>query len=125
MLSRGESRIATVIGAGVQGREHLRLLPLVRGFVRINVCSLRFDDAQKLAAQSPIACATDDAEGAVRQSGVVCLATHSAAPVIKSEWVKPGTQVTSVRDRPPHDDLPEVLASKNRLFCACTYVFQQ
>jgi len=30
LLSRSESRIATVI-AGVQGREHLRLLPLIRG----------------------------------------------------------------------------------------------
>ena len=47
MLSRSESRIATVIGAGVQGREHLRLLPLIRDFERINVCSLHFDHAKK------------------------------------------------------------------------------
>ena len=52
LLSRSQSRIATVIGAGVQGREHLRLLPLIRDFERINVCSLRFEDAEKLAAQS-------------------------------------------------------------------------
>ena len=52
LLSRPESRIATVIGAGVQGCQHLRLLPLVRNFERINLCSLRFDEAQKLAAQS-------------------------------------------------------------------------
>jgi hypothetical protein len=48
MLSRSESRIATVIGAGVQGREHVRLLPLIRNFERINVCSLPFEDAQSL-----------------------------------------------------------------------------
>jgi len=42
MLSRNKSRIATVIGAGVQGREHLRLLLLIRDLERVNMCSLRF-----------------------------------------------------------------------------------
>src|SRR5208282_4675571 len=46
MLSRAGSRIATVIGAGVQGRQHLRMLPLARKFDRINVCSLRFEEAE-------------------------------------------------------------------------------
>src|SRR6266705_1397337 len=68
MLSRPGSRIATVIGAGVQGREHLRLLPLIRDFERINVCSLRVEDAQKLVAGSQIARATTDMEAAVRES---------------------------------------------------------
>jgi alanine dehydrogenase len=81
MLSRSESRIATVIGAGVQGREHVRLLPLIREFEHINVCSLRFEDAQRLAALSEIARATPNVEAAVRESDVVCLAAHSPAPV--------------------------------------------
>jgi alanine dehydrogenase len=124
MLSRGESRIATLIGAGVQGREHLRLLPLIRDFKRINVCSLRFDDAQRLAAQSPIACATAEAEGAVRESDVVCLATHSATAVIRLEWIKPGTHVTSVGYCPPHGELPKGLASKHHLFVETPDAFQ-
>jgi alanine dehydrogenase len=116
MLSRPESRIATVIGAGVQGRQHLRLLPLVRNFARINLCSLRFNEAQKLAAQSNIACATADVEKAVRESDVVCLATHSPEPVIDSAWVKPGTHVTSVGFHPPNGELPKDLAGAHRLF---------
>jgi alanine dehydrogenase len=95
-LSRRGSRIATVIGAGVQGREHLRLLPLIRDFERINVCSLRFKDAEKLAAGSAIARATTDLEAAVRESDVVCLAAHSPTPVIRPEWVKRGAHVSSV-----------------------------
>jgi ornithine cyclodeaminase/alanine dehydrogenase-like protein (mu-crystallin family) len=90
MLSRSESRIATVIGAGVQGREHLKLLPLVRDLERINVCSLHFEDARKLAARSEIARATTDVEAAVRESDIVCLAAHSPTPVIRSEWVSSG-----------------------------------
>ena len=124
MLSRSESRTATVIGAGVQGREHVRLLPLIRDFERINVCSLRFEDAQKLAALSEIARATADVEAAVRESDIVCLATHSATPVIKSEWVKPGAHVSSVGYHPPHGELPKDLASENRLFVETLDAFQ-
>ena len=124
MLSRSSSRIATVIGAGVQGRQHVRLLPLIRDFERINICSLRFEDAQKLAAESEIARATSDMEAAVRESDIVCLATHSPTPVIRSEWVRPGAHVTSVGYCPPHGELPKDLASNHRLFVETLDAFQ-
>jgi len=116
MLSRSGSRIATVIGAGVQGREHLRLLPLIRDLERIHVCSLRYDDAEKLAARSEIARATANVEAAVRESDIVCLATHSPAPVIRPEWVKRGTHVSSVGYSPPNGELPKELPREHRLF---------
>ena len=116
LLSRKDSRVATVIGAGVQAREHLRLLPLIRDFERINVCSLRYDDAEKLAGRSDRAKAARDVEQAVRESDIVCLATHSPAPVIDADWVKPGTHVTSVGFHPPDGELPRALAIGCRLF---------
>src|SRR6516162_10074725 len=124
MLSRSEARIATVIGAGVQGREHVKFLPLIRNLDRINVCSLRFEDAQKLATQNEIACATADVETAVRESDILCLATHSPTPVIRSEWVKLGAHVSSVGYYPPHGELPKDLASKHRLFVETLDAFQ-
>ena len=124
LLSRSESRIATVIGAGVQGREHVRLLPLIRNLDRINVCSLHFEDARKLASRNEIARATADVETAVRESDIVCLATHSPTPVIKSEWVKPGAHVSSVGYCPPHGELPKDLARGRRLFVETLDAFQ-
>jgi ornithine cyclodeaminase/alanine dehydrogenase-like protein (mu-crystallin family) len=124
LLCRNGSRIATVIGAGVQGREHLRLLPLIRDFEHINVCSLRFEDAQKLAARSELARATIDVEGAVRESDLVCLATHSATPVIRPEWIKPGAHVSSVGYSPPDGELPKALAKDHRLFVETLDAFQ-
>lgn len=124
MLSRSESRVATVIGGGVQGREHVRLLPLIRDFERINICSLRFEDAQKLAAQSEVARAAADVEAAVRESDIVCLATHSPTPVIRSEWVKLGAHVSSVGYYPPQGELPKDLASEHRLFVETLDAFQ-
>jgi len=116
MLSRANSRVATIIGAGVQGFQHLRLLPLVRDFERINLCSLRSEDARKLAARSKIARATADVEKAVRESDVVCLSTHSAKPVIHADWIAPGAHVSSVGYHPPDGELPKDLAARHRLF---------
>jgi ornithine cyclodeaminase/alanine dehydrogenase-like protein (mu-crystallin family) len=124
MLSRPGSRVATVIGAGVQGREHLRLLPLIRLLDYINVCSLRFEDAEKLAAQSEIARPAAEIEAAVRESDIVCLATHSPVPVIEPEWVKPGAHVSSVGYYPPKGELPRGLASTHRLFVETLDAFQ-
>jgi ornithine cyclodeaminase/alanine dehydrogenase-like protein (mu-crystallin family) len=124
LLSRADSRIATVIGAGVQGRQHLRLLPLVRNFERINISSLRFEEARKLAAQSEIARPIANLEEAVRESDVVCMTTHSPEPVIESAWVKAGTHVTSVGFHPPHGELPKDLAKNHRLFVETLDAFQ-
>jgi len=124
MLSRPESRVATVIGAGVQGREHLRLLPLIRALDHINVCSLRAEDARKLAAHGDIARAVTDVEAAVRESDIVCLATHSPVSVIEPEWIKPGAHVSSVGYHPPNGELPGELARTYRLFVETLDAFQ-
>lgn len=116
LLARRDARIATVIGAGVQGREHLRMLPCVRDFERIHVCSLNADDARRLAAGVPRALASEDVRAAVAESDVVCLATHSPAPVIDAAWLKRGAHVTSVGYHPPGGELPPRVAAEHRLF---------
>jgi alanine dehydrogenase len=124
LLSRRESRIATVVGAGVQGREHLRLLPLVRDLARINVCSLRLEDAQRLADHCQLARPTSDVQAAVRESDIVCLATHSPLPVIRADWVRPGTHVSSVGYHPPIGEFPRDLLENARLFVETLDAFE-
>ncbi len=70
-------------------------------------------------AQSP----KRDVATAVHSSDVVCLASHSYKPVIQSDWVQPGTHVSSVGYAPPHGELPVDLISKGRLFVedACAF----
>ncbi|HJZ76091.1 MAG TPA: ornithine cyclodeaminase family protein [Vicinamibacterales bacterium] len=116
LLSRPESRVATIVGAGVQAREHLRLLPLVRDLDVIQICSLELEHAEQLARLHPGARALPAIEDAIRQSDIVCLATHSATPVIDAAWIKPGTHVSSVGYHPPLGELPAALARERRLF---------
>jgi len=111
-LARPEARVATLVGAGVQGREHLGLLPLARDFDTIQVASLHHADAVALAASDPRAVAVVDLEAAVRRSDVVCLATHAATPVVDPAWIRPGTHVTSVGYAPPAGELPPALAAE-------------
>jgi ornithine cyclodeaminase/thiomorpholine-carboxylate dehydrogenase len=115
-LAREEASIATVIGAGVQAREHLRLLPLVRKFQEIRLASLVPSDAERLAARFPDVRAVRDVAEAVRDSDVVCLATHSPEPVIQSAWIRPGAHVSSVGYFPPRGELPPDLPRRHDLF---------
>jgi ornithine cyclodeaminase/thiomorpholine-carboxylate dehydrogenase len=113
VLARQDSRVLTIIGAGVQGVHHLRTFPLVRGFDEIRVCSLYAEDAHRLAALHPRAHAVDDPAAAVRGADVVALATHAAQPVIEPGWIAPGTHVSSVGYRPPDGELPRALLERD------------
>lgn len=124
LLARADAKVATLVGAGVQGREHLRLLPLVRDFKEIRVASLHAEDAERLAAQHPRAHAVTDVEAAVRCSDVVCLATHSYEPVIARAWLRPGTHVSSVGYAPPRGELPGELTREAALFVETLDAFQ-
>lgn len=124
-LARRDAKVVTVVGAGVQGREHLRLLPLVRDFDEILIHSLYYEDAVKLAGCHERAIAVDDLETAVRRSDVICLASHSYEPVIQADWVRPGTHVTSVGYAPPRGELPVSLARDHRLFVEDDAAFEK
>ena len=115
LLSRTDSRVATIVGAGVQAREHLRLLPMVRDFERINICSFEYEHACRLAERSELSQPCADMRAAVAESDVVCLATHSPRPVINAEWVRPGTHVCSVGYYPPDGELPRALTHRSHL----------
>jgi ornithine cyclodeaminase/thiomorpholine-carboxylate dehydrogenase len=116
LLARPDARVAAVIGAGVQGEQHVRLLPLVRDFAEIRLASLVHADAEALAARHPRARAVRGVRDAVRGADVVALATHAAEPVIEAGWVAPGAHVTSVGYRPPRGELPPDLLERGRVF---------
>ncbi|WP_137389000.1 ornithine cyclodeaminase family protein [Rhodoligotrophos defluvii] len=123
-LARPDARVATVVGAGVQGREHLRLLPLVRDFAEIRLASLYPEDAEALARRFPGVRAVTDIEAAVRSADVVCLASHAYEPVIRSDWVRPGTHVTSVGYAPPRGELPTDLLERATLYVETEAAFE-
>ena len=94
LLARTNSDRLAIVGTGVQARAHLRAVSRVRRFGSITVAGRHAENAKKLAGE--FGAAQADIEQAVRQADVVCACTHSAEPVVRREWLKPGTHVNSV-----------------------------
>jgi ornithine cyclodeaminase/thiomorpholine-carboxylate dehydrogenase len=114
-LARTNARVLAIIGAGVQGQAHLKVLPRVREFSEIRIASLRVEDAQALAAADARARACASYEEAVHGADVVCLCTTSGTPVISSDWLAAGAHVTSVGYAPPGGELPLEIIRQARL----------
>jgi alanine dehydrogenase len=124
LLARDGARRLTILGAGVQGRAHLALVPLTRDFDEILIGSLQFEDAERLAAQHPKARAIHRLEDAVAASGVVCLTSHAHAPIIEEGWLRPGVHLTSVGYAPPAGELDPMIPARHRLFVETRLAFE-
>jgi ornithine cyclodeaminase/alanine dehydrogenase-like protein (mu-crystallin family) len=124
ILAREDARVLTIVGAGVQGRAHLEVLPLVRDLEEIRIASLERDHAERLAALDGRATAVDSVADAVRSSDIVSLCTHSGEPVIDADWIRPGTHVTSVGYREPLGELPRGLLDRASLFVETRLAFE-
>jgi ornithine cyclodeaminase/alanine dehydrogenase-like protein (mu-crystallin family) len=94
-LAREDARVLAVLGAGVQGRSHLDAVRRVRDFDEVRVASRTHEHAEALATELG-AEAVQSFEAAVRGADVVCCCTHAAEPVLRREWLSPGTHVCSV-----------------------------
>jgi ornithine cyclodeaminase len=94
-LAREDARVLAVLGAGVQGRSHIEAARRVRDLEEIRVASRNADHARALAEEVG-GVAFDSFEYAVSGADVVCACTDAGEPVLRADWLGPGTHVTSV-----------------------------
>ena len=94
LLAREDARVLTILGAGVQGRSHLKALLPVRDFEEVRVYAPSVEHARSMADGRASVAAS--AEEAVRGADVVVLATSSPEPVISRDWLAPGAHVNAV-----------------------------
>src|SRR5438874_8295473 len=123
LLARTDTRELAIVGAGVQGRAHLTMLPRVRPFSEIRIASRHFAHAEQLAATDARARAVETAEEAVRGADVVCLCTTAGEPVISLDWLAPGMHITSVGYAPPGGELDRRVIEHGRLFLETRLAF--
>ena len=122
-LARPGSGVLAIIGAGVQGRAHSRLVPLVRNFEEIRVASRTHAHAEQLAAECggiPVASFAD----AVHDADVVCLCTDGVEPVLAADAIAPGTVVASVGASQRGGELDPALIHRGRLFVESRVAFE-
>lgn len=124
LLARADSQVLAIVGAGVQGRSHLQMLPRVRSFSEIRVASRQIAHATQLAALDARVRVVSTIEEAVRGADVLCLCTNAGEPVISPDWLTPGMHLTSVGYRPPHGELDPRVIAQGRLFVETRLAFE-
>ena len=124
MLARKNIKTIAIIGAGVLGKSHLRMIGSLSGIEKIWIASRDRSDAQELSTRASNAGTADSVQQAVSNAEVVCLCTSSLEPVIKAEWLKEGTHISSVGYRPPGGELPRDLIENSHIFVESKVAFR-
>ena len=126
LLARPEARVLAVIGAGVQGRAHIRLFPRVRPIDEIRVASLTHRGcASGGAARIHMRGWWSRTRRRCRGADIVALCTTSEEPVIQHEWLAPGAHVTSVGYMPPGTELDLRVLERAQLFVETREAFEE
>jgi ornithine cyclodeaminase/alanine dehydrogenase-like protein (mu-crystallin family) len=92
LLAREDAQVLAILGAGVQAKSHLEAIPVVRDIREVRIYSRTPKKAEKFANCRIVG----SAEEAVRDADIVVTATSSREPVIRREWIKPGTHINAV-----------------------------
>lgn len=100
-LSREDSRVLAIVGAGVQARGHLRAMTLVRPIESVRVASRSRTTAELFKAEMELETGLpievcESPEEAVRGADIVCTTTLSPTPVVEGGWLSPGAHVNAV-----------------------------
>ncbi|MDQ2856545.1 MAG: ornithine cyclodeaminase family protein [Acidobacteriota bacterium] len=100
-LAREDACELSIIGAGVQARSHLASISCVRPIKRARVVSRNSGHARALVAELqesfdfPLTAVTDNRE-AVTAADIIVTATTSLEPVVRREWLAPGTHINAI-----------------------------
>lgn len=99
-LARPDARTLAIFGCGAQAESHIRALTRVRRFERILVWGRSVERASRFAEQMgrevgiTIEAVADGREAAA--ADIICTVTSSRTPVLRGDWVRPGTHVNLV-----------------------------
>ncbi len=101
LLARPEADVLAVIGTGVQAQSHVLALQEARDLREVRLAGRTQERAEQLAVSlrdkvSAAVVPCRSVEEAAAGAGIVVTATSSATPVLRSEWLEPGTHVNAV-----------------------------
>lgn len=106
-LSREDSSIAAIFGAGAQARLQLKALMLVRPIREVRIWARDRVKSEALAARlreelGVLVRAEDDGATAVAGADVIVTTTPSDTPILKAEWLSAGQHVTAMGSDAEH-----------------------
>lgn len=122
-LARSDAAVLAIIGAGEQARHHLDAMMAVADIRRLRIVGRRQEKARAFADEArrhyrelDVSVFTDIRE-AVADADVVCTTTNAVEPVLKGEWIAPGTHLNVVGSSVPSmREIDEALVARAALF---------
>lgn len=124
LLSRPESQVVAIFGAGAQGRTQLEAACTVRRIRTVWIFDVSPQQAQNLveemAGHDPIPkdlrIASSPRE-AIAQADIICTATTSSTPVFSDLELRPGTHISAVGSYTPDmQEIPAETVRRARVF---------
>jgi len=121
-LARPGARVLAILGTGVQARSHADALSRVAPLQEIRIWGRTPERAAALAADLAPALrahvdAVPEVRHAVEGADVIALVTASSEPVLRREWVSPGTHICAVGAcRPNQREMDTALVKAARLY---------
>jgi ornithine cyclodeaminase len=118
LLAREDADDLAIIGSGVQARQHLEAISIVRKIDRVRIWSRNKENARALRDRhAPTAEVVGSAEEAVRGASIVCVATSATEPVVRGDWISPGAHVNVVGSATPKArEVDTASIKRSRLF---------
>jgi len=98
-LARADATILGLIGTGAQSLFHLELACMARPFKHVFFNSLHPEHAADLLAwcvHMNIDAKFDNAETVARNADVLITLTPSKTPIVKHDWIRPGTHICAM-----------------------------
>jgi ornithine cyclodeaminase len=117
LLARADARTVTIVGAGRVARTLVTAYrALFPGLQRIQLWNRTTQTARELARSESID-VVEDLSAALAQSDIVSCATLASEPIIRGEWIRPGTHVDLIGAFRPHmREADDRLISTSELF---------
>ena len=120
-LSRNDSRILAILGAGAQAESHLRAIPCVRDISELRIWSRNKENAKRLSSKATkdieVIRVYDDAEQAVRGADIICTTTSSNNPVLEGSWLSDGAHINAVgASIPAARELDSYAVARSKLY---------
>ncbi|GAA0255916.1 ornithine cyclodeaminase family protein [Actinomadura nitritigenes] len=121
LLARDDASVVAVLGTGVQARAHAIAVPRVRDVREVRIAGRDHARAVKLAEELSDAVDADvravaGYEEAVAGAAIVSAATYAVEPVVRREWLAPGTHVTSIGYNPRGREVDDATVADAALF---------
>jgi ornithine cyclodeaminase/alanine dehydrogenase-like protein (mu-crystallin family) len=100
-LSRKDSHRMALLGYGEQAATHSRAISKVRNITSIVVWGRSYERAQAFAKRMKVELnisftASESVQNAVADADIICTVSSASEPILKGEWVRPGTHLNLV-----------------------------